>query len=184
MPRNRPIPIFRGVAALTLASVVVALAFIARTPGPGHDPAITHIEVMHNSMLPTHVVTTAPPDTPPPTEPQLFSSIDSRLEHQLISWAYIYGRERITVHRVDGPVKLPDNAQRVGHKGTEIITFESNDLLFLTWSDEEDRSYFVVGSTPVSTLAELSSWFQTTRTAKISPAPGSNDEPAAEPAPR
>ena len=137
-----------------------SLTFIARTPGPTQDPSILHMEVMHNSMLPSRVdagVFVSSPTQPP----QLLAASDSQLQTQVTSWAYAYGRHRITVHRVEETIKLPENVQVLGLDGQKVVAFESKDLTFLTWKGEGKQNYFVVGSAPVARLDELGGWFRT-----------------------
>jgi hypothetical protein len=151
------------------------LTYIARTPGPTQDPSILHMEVMHNSMLPSRVdagVFSAPPTQPP----QLLSASDSQLEAQMTSWAYAYGRHRITVHRLDKAIKLPENLQVLGLDGQKVVVFESKDLTFLTWKGEGKQTYFVVGSAPVDRLDELGRWFRTRSVPQSTDAPGAEQK--------
>jgi len=152
------------------------LTFIAQTPGPTQDPSILHMEVMHNSMLPSRVDTGVFVSSPT-QPPQLLAASDSQLEEQVTSWAYAYGRHRITVHRVDKAIKLPENVQVLGLDGQKVVAFESKDLTFLTWKGEGNQHYFVVGGAPVARLDELGGWFRTRSVPQSTDGPGAAQKP-------
>jgi hypothetical protein len=169
--------------ALGLAALVVGLAFLARTPGPERDPALLHVEVMHDSMLPARIEA-GTFSGPPAGPPKLLSSIDSQLEESMTSWAYAHGRYRITVHRLEQPLDLPHNVQVLGLDGARVTVFESTNLTFLTWQDDGAHTYLVVGDAPIARLDEVGRWFRAGAGRAPRRAPQNSAPPAAGPAPR
>ena len=168
--------LFGGFSALLLAGVVIGLTYVARTPGPSRDPAILHVEVMHNSMLPSRLAGGAL-SAPPKGLPQLVSSSQSSLAGDITSWAYVYGRHRITVHRLKTDLELPANIQVLGLDGAQVSAFESSDLTFLSWQDSSGFHHLVVGTAPIARLDEVGRWFRARQAPESNAAPGGGQAP-------
>ncbi|MEE2830224.1 MAG: hypothetical protein VX498_13635 [Myxococcota bacterium] len=147
-------------AAVLTGTFLVALAFLARRPATEAHPSILHIQVMHDSTLPTRVQAAPPATEGKPGQPRLLAAVDSQLDRQIISWSYSFGDDRITVHRLASSVDLPKNREVETVGSLELATFRLGDLNFLSWTDSQDRSLFVVGTAPSPRLAELGQWLR------------------------
>lgn len=156
VPQRVGRPVLRTLALVGLPALLVAALVLALVPGPTPPGLFSQVVVVHDSMLPPRL------DAPSPTEerrPVLQSSLSSQLEgHRIESWLYLFGRSRVTVHRIPGQPEVPRNAGKLEVADLEVSLFELHDLSFVVWTDEDGRTLAVVGSCPVHELKEVVAW--------------------------
>lgn len=156
VPQRVGRPVLRTLILVGIPLLVVGAVALAIVPGPTPPGLYSQVVVVHDSMLPPRL------DAPVPTEawvPLLQTSLSSQLDgHRIESWLYLYGRSRITVHRIHDRPKAPRNARSLVTGDVEASLFELRDLSFLVWHDGAGRTLAAVSSCPVHELKQVVTW--------------------------
>ena len=152
--RRSPIlSIFLTCIGLAGTLIIISIAVL---PGPGPDPALTQVIVMHNSMIAGRK-RLQPTEAERSTTARLEAQVDGVLEGQRVeSWLYGLTRYSISVHQIHGRVRLPEHASPIPLQPVEMMAFEVTDLTFIAWRAPTRKDLTaVVGSAPLSKLMQV-----------------------------
>jgi len=151
--RQRGAPLLAVFLTCILGGGGLIIAAIAILPGPGPDPLITQVVVMHNSMIPARPYLGGNLASEPSEAPRLESRVDGVLNGRTVtSWLYRVGMYSVSVHRLPGRPRLPENASSIPLGATTAQAFEITDLAFVCWRADEDDTLAVVGTAPLGQL--------------------------------
>jgi hypothetical protein len=153
-------PIGRSLLTGGLAAGLGLILILSLLPAPSPATLLTQVVVVHNSLSPAQ--TSLPDLLRPPIPPELLATLTSTLDgRQVDSWLYRAGRDRISVHRVQGVAQPPRNAAKLAIADRPGHAFELGDLGVLSWSDDDGITHLVVGDAPVHRLRDLAVWVRT-----------------------
>ena len=151
--RRRGVPLLPVFLVCLLVGGVLILAAIAVLPGPGPDPRISQVIVMHNSMIPARPRFSGQAATEASDAPHLESRIDGVLDGRMMtSWLYRVGGYSVSVHRMPGSPRLPENASSIPVGETQAHSFEITDLSLVCWPTSSDQTLAVIGAAPLGEL--------------------------------
>ena len=160
VPRQHGDPLLRVVLWLGVAASLCVVYLITRVPGPRPAPLFTQVVVVHDALLPARVTAEAPIARGEALVPVLRGGQSSIVDdRRMDSWLCSYGRERITIHRIEGLEDLPRNAQRLALETGPGSAFEVGDLTLVSWASG-DRLLVVAGSAGVLQLREVADWLR------------------------
>lgn len=155
-PRDAGQPVLRALILGALPVAVGAAVVLALVPGPAPATLFSQVVIVHDSLLPLRLQPGNPAEAP---VPHLLATLSSQLGGRRVeSWLYLYGRDRVTVHRIDGSEAPPRNARGLAVGGQDVFLFEVKDLSLLAWSQSGQRMLVVVGACPVKDLREVAAW--------------------------
>lgn len=151
--RQRGAPLLAVFLTCIVGGGGLIIAAIAILPGPGPDPLITQVVVMHNSMIPARPHLESNLATRPSEAPQLESRVDGVLDGRTVaSWLYRIGVHSVSVHRLPGHPRLPENASSIPLGDATAQAFEITDLAFVCWKMDKNHTLAVVGAAPLGQL--------------------------------
>ncbi len=160
VPRQHADPLLRVVLWLGVAVSLCVVYFITRIPGPRPATLFTQVVVVHDALLPARMSAEAPIARGAELLPVLRGGQSSIVDdRRMDSWLCSYGRDRITIHRIQGLEEPPRNAQRLPLETGPGSAFEVGDLTLVSWTSGE-QMLVVAGSAGVSQLREVADWLR------------------------
>ncbi|HCP46667.1 MAG TPA: hypothetical protein DIU15_11520 [Deltaproteobacteria bacterium] len=159
--RQRGAPLLTVFLTCLVGGGTLIISAIAILPGPGPDPLITQVVVMHNSMIPARPNLEANRVGTPSEAPRLQSRVDGILDDRAVtSWLYRVDHHSVSVHRLPGRPRLPENASSIPLGNNTAQAFEVTDLAFVCWEVTDDHTIAVVGAATLGELLRFSEWVQ------------------------
>jgi len=145
---------------VSVSLALLGVAAIAVLPARPPQPALTHLLVMHNTMVAglRHLdqAVALPHDKSPVI---LEQEAEGVLEGRRIeSWVYRLERETFTVHRLEDESLVPRSASHLPLGERRVAFFEIEDLQALAWSPQSEGMIVVLGAGPLATQLRLARW--------------------------
>ena len=158
-PRPPRSALLTGLVAAAIGVSLLAVAVIAVLPARPPSAELTHLLVMHDSLVTgrAHVDQELPTggDQVPSLKSRITGVLDGRT---MESWLFQFDRQAFTVHRLQDASIVPRNASNLPLGKRRVSYFELEDLQALAWQPNRDQLVVVLGGGPLDALLRLANW--------------------------